>query len=274
MYNKYLKTFIEVADYGSFSKAAEHLYISSVGVQKQVSSLEKELDLKLFERTNQGVKLTYAGQRIYKDSKKLIEYCDNEIQNIKEKEEYCFKVANLMIQKTDIIIKTLQNKCCDNFIMIPYFPREKISFDEMKEEIKNEYDAYVFTEVANCFMGGWEYTYLFTTSLKLIVPKGNELFEKDKITYNDLENKTICFLGDGILEEYDMFKNKIMQKIPSLKAVYFEHEKLSLTDSLYVIGKHPFVLIDGMDVLVSNSKSIPFSFNTEISVGLYTKKIF
>ena len=65
-----------------------------------------------------------------------------------------------------------------------------------------------------------------------------------------------------------------MQKIPSLKAVYFEHEKLSLTDSLYVIGKHPFVLIDGMDVLVSNSKSIPFSFNTEISVGLYTKKIF
>ena len=65
MYNKYLKTFIEVADYGSFSKAAEHLYISSVGVQKQVSSLEKELDLKLFERTNQGVKLTYAGQRIF-----------------------------------------------------------------------------------------------------------------------------------------------------------------------------------------------------------------
>lgn len=228
----------------------------------------------MFERTNQGVELTYAGQRIYSDSKKLIEYCDNEIQNIKEKEEYCLKIANFIIKKSDIIIESLQKKHYENFIMIPYVPREKIGFNDMKEEIKHEVDAFVFVKFNNYFMRGWDYKHLFNTSLKLVVPKGNELFVKNKITYNELENKTICFFGGGILEEYDKIKEKIIKRISNLKVVYFELEKSSLTDSLYVIGEHPFVIIDGMDVLTFNSKSIPFSFDTDISIGLYTKNDF
>lgn len=58
MYNENLTTFVCVADYGSFNKAAEKLYISSTAVIKQINTLEKHLNLQLFYRSNQGIKLT------------------------------------------------------------------------------------------------------------------------------------------------------------------------------------------------------------------------
>ena len=55
MYNSQLTTFVQVADSGSFNKAAEALYISSTAVIKQINALEKHLDLTLFSRTNHGI---------------------------------------------------------------------------------------------------------------------------------------------------------------------------------------------------------------------------
>ena len=69
-----LKTFLCVADCGSFSKASEKLYISPPSVMKQINVLEKHLELKLFDRTSQGIRLTPAGQVIYRHTKIMEEY--------------------------------------------------------------------------------------------------------------------------------------------------------------------------------------------------------
>ena len=45
MYNQLLDTFITVADCGSFTKAAEQLYISPTAVMKQMNALEKHLSI-------------------------------------------------------------------------------------------------------------------------------------------------------------------------------------------------------------------------------------
>lgn len=68
MYNPMLNTFIAVTDCGSFTKAAETLYISPTAVMKQMNTLENQLDLKLIDRTPSGVHLTPAGKIIYKDA--------------------------------------------------------------------------------------------------------------------------------------------------------------------------------------------------------------
>lgn len=74
VYNHQLDTFICVADAGSFSKAAEGLYISSTAVMKQINQLEKSLDVQLFIRTPRGLKLTDAGKSYYQDAKYMIRY--------------------------------------------------------------------------------------------------------------------------------------------------------------------------------------------------------
>ena len=76
-----LKTFIAVADCGSFTKAAERLYISPTAVMKQMNTLEKHLDLALIERTSSGVRLTEAGKVIYRDAKFIIDYADKSVAN-------------------------------------------------------------------------------------------------------------------------------------------------------------------------------------------------
>ena len=61
MLNSNLKAFVRVAECGSFTKAAESLYLSPTAVMKQINALEKHLDLILLERSPAGVRLTAAG---------------------------------------------------------------------------------------------------------------------------------------------------------------------------------------------------------------------
>ena len=51
MLNSNLKAFVRVAECGSFTKAAESLYLSPTAVMKQINALEKHLDLILLERS-------------------------------------------------------------------------------------------------------------------------------------------------------------------------------------------------------------------------------
>lgn len=83
MYNPQLETFLRVADAGSFNKAAEEAYITPTAVIKQINLLESSLDLKLFERTHRGLKLTKAGQSLYQDAKYIIQYSRESIVRAK-----------------------------------------------------------------------------------------------------------------------------------------------------------------------------------------------
>lgn len=74
MYSHQLDTFICAADSGSFSKAAEAMYISSTAVMKQINLLERDLGVSLFTRTPRGLTLTNAGKSYYRDAKYMIQY--------------------------------------------------------------------------------------------------------------------------------------------------------------------------------------------------------
>lgn len=74
MYNPLLDTLITVADCGSFTKAAERMYLSSTAVMKQMNALKSHLQLKLLDRTPSGVQSTTAGEIIYQDAKYMVDY--------------------------------------------------------------------------------------------------------------------------------------------------------------------------------------------------------
>lgn len=57
-----LSIFVQVADQGSFSRAAEHLYMSQSGVSQHMQELENALGVRLFNRERRGVSPTSAGQ--------------------------------------------------------------------------------------------------------------------------------------------------------------------------------------------------------------------
>ena len=67
-----LQAFVEVADQGSFSAAAEALYLTQPAVSKRVAQLESELDARLFDRIGRRVSLTAAGNVLLPRARRLI----------------------------------------------------------------------------------------------------------------------------------------------------------------------------------------------------------
>lgn len=84
MYNPQLETFITVAENGSFSKAAEVLYITPTAVMKQINALEERLGIMLFARTNHGLQITEAGKSFMQDAKYIIDYSARAVERAKD----------------------------------------------------------------------------------------------------------------------------------------------------------------------------------------------
>lgn len=60
-----ISEFVSVAEYESFTRAAKELGISIAQVSRQVSALERRLNIKLFYRTTRKISLTEEGKVFY-----------------------------------------------------------------------------------------------------------------------------------------------------------------------------------------------------------------
>lgn len=77
---KHLQYFIEVSKFNSFSRAADHLYITQPTISKMIKNLETELGVLLFDRSRKQLTLTDAG-RIILEQAKLIDQAFNNLES-------------------------------------------------------------------------------------------------------------------------------------------------------------------------------------------------
>lgn len=70
---KQLEAFVEVAEGGSFSKAAKNLYLTQPTISAHVAALEKELEVRLFVRNTKEVSLSAEGQTLYKYASQMVD---------------------------------------------------------------------------------------------------------------------------------------------------------------------------------------------------------
>lgn len=71
-----LRYFVAIADSGSFTKAAERVYVAQSALSHQLAQLEDELGTPLFERSRRGVELTEAGQRFFPHAVSILRQAD------------------------------------------------------------------------------------------------------------------------------------------------------------------------------------------------------
>ena len=91
-----LEAFVKVTESGSFSKAAKLLFLTQPTVSAHISSLEKELDSRLFVRNTKEVKLSEEGKQLYQYARQMVEL-EEEIEQVFSKdahrEEKCITIA-------------------------------------------------------------------------------------------------------------------------------------------------------------------------------------
>ncbi len=57
-----IKCFLAAAEYRSFTRAADRLYLSQPVLSRQIASMEDELGIELFIREKKSIRLTHAGE--------------------------------------------------------------------------------------------------------------------------------------------------------------------------------------------------------------------
>lgn len=78
-----LKHFVAVAEFASFTKASERLFVSQPTLSRQVQDLEALLGASLFVRSRTSLALTPAGVRLLAEAKDIIRRCDDLPQTVR-----------------------------------------------------------------------------------------------------------------------------------------------------------------------------------------------
>lgn len=217
MFNSQLTAFVCAADSGSFSKAAETLYISSTAVMKQINALEKHLDLKLLERSSRGISLTPAGNVIYKYAKRMFDESETaicEARMVASEAETTFCVGTSILNP------------CKPFMDLWYqineqFPGYKlhiVPFEDNHEGILGEIAAlgtkFDFL-VGACDSRQWldrcNFLQLGTYRHCVAVPREHRLAQKPLLTVSDLYGETLMMVRKGDSPTVDRVRAEIEQ---------------------------------------------------------------
>ena len=223
MYNPLLTTFITVTDCGSFSKAAERLYISPTAVMKQMNSLETHLNLTLIERTPSGIHLTAAGKAIYRDAKFLIDYSQKAIAN-------AYSAAHAA--DTTFCVGTSLLNPAKPFMDLWYsvnkeFPEYKLhlvpfedNHDGILSEIKKLGEKFDFL-IGVCDSKAWlslcRFLPLGRYKKMIAASREHPLAEKKRITLEDLYGQTLMMVCRGDSGVNDFIRNDLEKNHPQIQ---------------------------------------------------------
>ena len=219
MYNQLLTTFVCVADNGSFNKAAEELFISSTAVMKQINSLENHLELKLLERTNHGIRLTSAGEVIYKHAKALFSYSEKVISEARRAlntEETTFKIGTSILNPCKPFMD-LWYRINDKF---PGYRLQIVPFEDSHTgaltEISSLGKKYDFL-IGGCDSKQWlercNFLQIGTYRQCIAVPREHPLAKRQKLTLQELFGETLLMVKQGDSPTVDCIREEL-QKYP------------------------------------------------------------
>lgn len=107
---KELQYVLSIAKNNSISKAARELYISQPSLSKYLQNLEKNLDIKLFERAGNNFILTYAGERYINCAREILKIkkdLDDEFSDILNFKKGRLNVACSMARSPYLIAETI-----------------------------------------------------------------------------------------------------------------------------------------------------------------------
>lgn len=93
MLDKKIVYFIEVANEGSFSAASRKLRLSQAAISQQITLLESELSVKLFDRDGYRPVLTSAGKQFYQGCIEIQSQCDTLKNRLKEFSTYTIRIG-------------------------------------------------------------------------------------------------------------------------------------------------------------------------------------
>lgn len=272
MYNHQLDTFIQVADAGSFSKAAEALYISSTAVMKQINLLEGSLEVQLFNRTPRGLTLTDAGKSYYQDAKYMIQYAKDaqvRAKNAMQSNESIIRIGTSLMTPSQFLMELWPRV----HELHPELKFEMVNFDNTPENAREilanlgrniDLVAGIFDETMLA-LRCCDAMELMQVPICCAVSIYHPLAQKKRLSIEDLSGQRLMLMKRNWSKSVDRLRDELWADHPEIQIVDFsfynlevfnqcEHENALLMAVPQWEGVHPLLKV----LLVDWDYSIPF----------------
>lgn len=223
MYNPLLNTLLAVADCGSFTKAAEKLFISPTAVMKQMNALESHLNLKLIERTPSGVLLTPSGKVICRDAKLMIDHSEKTIAaaraaEAKYKTTFCVGTSMLNPAKPFMDLWYQLNQSFPNYKLhlVPFEDDHEGILSEIKR-LGEKFDFLIGVCDSKAWLSLCRFLPLGRYKKMIAVSREHRLAGKQRVELSDLYGETLMMVEKGDSGVNDFIRNDLELNHPQIK---------------------------------------------------------
>lgn len=220
--NEQLTVFIQVAESGSFSKAAEKLFVTPTAVMKQINSLEKQVGMPLFIRTNHGVELTEAGTSFSKDAEFILQYFQETLLRTRQTShvgKHVIRVGTSILNPCKVLLD-LWNEISHQY---PQFEIKIVPFEDDTYTLPNTYRniGKHFDFIVGPFLTeNWKdyshvlklgnYRFCFAVSRK------HRLASKKKLSITDLYGEKLVVVKGGTSATIDEISEFFIKNHPKI----------------------------------------------------------
>lgn len=210
----HMKYAVEVAATGSLSKAADNLILAQPNLSRSIKELEKDIGIKIFERTPKGMTLTPEGEEFIGYAKEILNHIDQVDSIYKadgaKKQKFSISVprACYISEAFAEFSKTLPDSPADVFYKETNSKRtiSNVLNSDYKLGIiryAENYDIYFKTMLEE---KGLAYEMVSEFSYRLIMSRENPLAEKENITFDDLKDYIRIAHADPYVPSLSMAK--------------------------------------------------------------------
>ena len=266
-----LKYFVSICDHGSLSLASKFLFVTQPALSSAVTHLEKEYNLKLFERKNNAMVLTKDGEFFYEKAKGILESVsifEHDLNDLSNKK------TTIRIGVPPMIGSFLFPKVYDQY-MIRHLDAKFEIWEEgslsVRNKIMNGTLDLGFSILNESENEQYQREVILETELLFCVSKSNPISEKESLTIRDIQNEPIIFMREGFYQSR-LIKSMYNEigLVPNI--VLVSSQILVIRNFIKINAGGAFLIKELVDPDDTSIIGIPFKDKIKLKIGLIWRK--